>query len=90
MSAFALLDLLLLRLSFFLCLCVFQCMHVIQKRILSHTVLLASVVLRLHCSPAVWEELKCVCVCGGTTDHIEERLFINNWLFNSNTDVWTL
>lgn len=59
-------------------------MHVIQKRILSHTVLLAFVVLKLHCSSAVWEELKCVCVCGGTTDHIEERLFINNWLFNSN------
>lgn len=62
MSAFALLDLLLLRLSFSLCLCVSKCMHFIQRRILSHKVLLASVVLRLHCSFAVWEELKCVCV----------------------------
>lgn len=37
-------------------------MPFIQKHVLSHKVLLASVVLRLHCSFAVWEGLKCVCV----------------------------
>lgn len=53
----------------------FKCMHFVPKPVLSHKVLLPSVVLRLHCSFAVWEELKCVrvCVCGGKTDHLEER-----------------
>lgn len=86
-------DFLCLRLLFWICffsplfsyVC-FKCMHFLYKGILSHKIPLTSVVLRPHCSFAVWEELKCVyvvCVCG-KSDHIEERLFINNWLFYSN------
>lgn len=58
MSAFAILDLLFFPL--YVC---FKCMHFLYKGILSHKIPLTSVVLRPHCSFAVWEELKCACVC---------------------------